>query len=772
MCYIWSHWSTIQGAMLALDGVLTLSAAHTAWQVQKLVRMHITRCPTTAAKTEISSTAASPVPPFVQLIPPFIKSCHQVIEQSLWVCILVKISAYLASLSHIHATWSTTSLSHIKHAESHNHIATLLQIQIIAAKASYLYYLVTWAVLGITAWWQDYWSTAQTNSWIKTDRRHLAVSVLSSVIWTSTAAYTIHVVNPSETATWFEGELCEQAVLGVWKIVLLVLYCSLSKHLKGLLGTIGGKEVGKYLTRDPGRPPDIPIIQLSTHDDWGSITDHKASAKKKRKQAQRSVSDCGYRPHQILADSAAAVARDADRTKAYQYEDCTDDGEVVTGEGYGGMRFQRRMSKSFTHLTADVEEIQRLSRGGLHARSCGGSSGHGSISRSKSSRQNSKTMGELHRKLEQEIDFASNSFSNVNNVVYNFGGGGGARSVGEAEVGPNQPFDPSLSDQEDCSKASTTSHKKALLEKKLRKIFLTRKHTHPERRLSEVFMDVINLTAVGLNNSGLTTSGSSGNKKPAARKVSAPSRQRRCSLQGCLLNASADFELVKPIQRQPSIVSPKLPTAIARLSQDKEIDEQLTHDVVVHSPRIISVTASTNCTASSSGRHHQMASSSNHHQPRQSSVDFDEYGSEICRIKIIADDQQSNHVDSSGAEEQEAFILKGHRPAVWLNSADEYGSRQHPISHNSYPGNTNNPTHRGVKTAFLTCLQTSLRTALIISICESLASAVVMATTKNFLPSDQTTTHQLGQQKSTTQDTNISGLCASSTILGLLLFLK
>ena len=49
-------------------------------------------------------------------------------------------------------------------------------------------------------------------------------------------------------------------------------------------GTIGGKEVGKYLTRDPGRPPDIPIIQLSTHDDWGSITDHKASAKKKRKQ--------------------------------------------------------------------------------------------------------------------------------------------------------------------------------------------------------------------------------------------------------------------------------------------------------------------------------------------------------------------------------------------------------------------------------------------------------------------------------------------------------
>ena len=75
------------------------------------------RCPTTAAKTEISSTAASPVPPFVQLIPPFIKSCHQVIEQSLWVCILVKISAYLASLSHIHATWSTTSLSHIKHAE-------------------------------------------------------------------------------------------------------------------------------------------------------------------------------------------------------------------------------------------------------------------------------------------------------------------------------------------------------------------------------------------------------------------------------------------------------------------------------------------------------------------------------------------------------------------------------------------------------------------------------------------------------------------------------
>ena len=53
---------------------------------------------------------------------------------------------------------------------------------------------------------------------------------------------------------------------------------------------------------------------------------------------------------------------------AYQYDDCTDDGEVVTGEGYGGMRFQRRMSKSFTHLTADVEEIQRLSRGGLHAR--------------------------------------------------------------------------------------------------------------------------------------------------------------------------------------------------------------------------------------------------------------------------------------------------------------------------------------------------------------------------------------------------------------------
>ena len=48
-----------------------------------------------------------------------------------------------------------------------------------------------------------------------------------------------------------------------------------------------------------------------------------------------------------------------------------------------------------------------------------------------------------------------------------------------------------------------------------------------------------------------------------------------------------------------------------------------------------------------------------HIQPRQSSVDFDEYGSEICRIKIIADDQQSNHVDSSGAEEQEAFILKG-----------------------------------------------------------------------------------------------------------------
>ena len=54
-----------------------------------------------------------------------------------------------------------------------------------------------------------------------------------------------------------------------------------------------------------------------------------------------------------------------------------------------------------------------------------------------------------------------------------------------------------------------------------------------------------------------------------------------------------------------------------------------------------------------------------HIQPRQSSVDFDEYGSEICRIKIIADDQQSNHVDSSGAEEQEAFILKGTTETFW-----------------------------------------------------------------------------------------------------------
>ena len=31
--------------------------------------------------------------------------------------------------------------------------------------------------------------------------------------------------------------------------------------------------------------------------------------------AQRSVSDCGYRPHQILADSAAVAVHDADRTK-------------------------------------------------------------------------------------------------------------------------------------------------------------------------------------------------------------------------------------------------------------------------------------------------------------------------------------------------------------------------------------------------------------------------------------------------------------------------
>ena len=54
--------------------------------------------------------------------------------------------------------------------QAHSHIATLLQIQIVATKASYLYYLVTWAVLGITAWWQDYWATTQTNSWIKTDR--------------------------------------------------------------------------------------------------------------------------------------------------------------------------------------------------------------------------------------------------------------------------------------------------------------------------------------------------------------------------------------------------------------------------------------------------------------------------------------------------------------------------------------------------------------------------------------------------------------------------
>ena len=82
------NWSAVQITALVLDAGVVTAAVKASWQVRKLVRLHV-NCASTGQSTSTT----------VLLIPPFIKSCHQVIEQCLWICILVKICAYVASWS-------------------------------------------------------------------------------------------------------------------------------------------------------------------------------------------------------------------------------------------------------------------------------------------------------------------------------------------------------------------------------------------------------------------------------------------------------------------------------------------------------------------------------------------------------------------------------------------------------------------------------------------------------------------------------------------------
>ena len=79
------NWFAVQATAFAIDAVVIGATVMAAWQVRKLVRLHV-NC--TSSGQGSSATL---------LIPPFIKSCHQVIEQCLWICILIKISAHIAS---------------------------------------------------------------------------------------------------------------------------------------------------------------------------------------------------------------------------------------------------------------------------------------------------------------------------------------------------------------------------------------------------------------------------------------------------------------------------------------------------------------------------------------------------------------------------------------------------------------------------------------------------------------------------------------------------
>ena len=153
------------------------------------------------------------------------------------------------------------------------------------------------------------------------------------------------------------------------------------------------------------------------------------------------------------------------------------------------------------------------------------------------------------RKIELEIDFASNSFSNVNNVVYQFNScASNSRHDPQLEqlLAPTDPTAKPLTQQGDGCEGVVT--KKAVIVQRLKKLF-RRSDSHPERRLSDAFLDVINLTSI--------------DQDDGTKQRRTPSVRRRLSLQGQLNTAELEV-------KTPAIASPKRPEAIRRL-QDNQV---------------------------------------------------------------------------------------------------------------------------------------------------------------------------------------------------------
>ena len=226
-----NKWS-IQGGLSVLDGLLFCLAVHTAWQVHKLVKLHM--------------EAIGPSALHALLIPPYIKSSHQLISQCLWVSMLIKGVAYFA-------TWMVNTVRNVNRNEFPDPM-TFWKIHLMASKVIYTLFLVTWVILAATAWFQVRCDESQVSRQVDQGHRrdsrpnfestrqlseyyHLFFCILISWMVTGTCCYVIFLhgtdrLNVTAKENKITEVVVEQVVLGVAKLLILAIYLFLVRRNK------------------------------------------------------------------------------------------------------------------------------------------------------------------------------------------------------------------------------------------------------------------------------------------------------------------------------------------------------------------------------------------------------------------------------------------------------------------------------------------------------------------------------------------------------------
>ena len=172
--------------------------------------------------------------------------------------------------------------------EVHNLIVTpTVRIHSLASRAIYIYFLVTWVVLGLTAWLQETWWTPDTKC-LRTDCSHLAVSLGAS--WASTGLTTYAVSHVTyifdDWEHTVEGMAIEQALYALWKVGLIAFYWFLTSTNRRL-----AKKAHSH---------EIPIIQFSAHDDVSVDVNNDHKKKKYGESLRQGICASTYNLIEVL----------------------------------------------------------------------------------------------------------------------------------------------------------------------------------------------------------------------------------------------------------------------------------------------------------------------------------------------------------------------------------------------------------------------------------------------------------------------------------------